>query len=110
MPKHLTSFDQDAARFARATEQQFSALRSAMRQLQDSSAGLRGALKVPVIKGGNRYSKSTRTSPSILTRALDAGFNSLVNSGVKNAGSFYTSAAQSASSWIDDLNVGQRLR
>jgi hypothetical protein len=120
-----------AATFAASAQKEFSALKSALQQAEQSLSKLRGTLHVAVPKGGSRTIKGSRSSPSLLVSAgassLGGFFSSQIVSGGGSllgdlfdggddfssgdiGGSFQQSATQFAAKIFDASLRGQRIR
>jgi hypothetical protein len=113
MPQH-SPIDQRAAGFATASQRDLAQLRASLKKLQDSGAGLRRALHVPVPKGGRRSTRGVRNSPDLFERAGLNAFGGFLGHGLTDdlglgSGSFYASGPQNASLWSDILQLGQRV-
>jgi len=100
--------------FSAGTHQQLIALGKATRALRDKMPGLHKSLRVPIPRGGGRYEKSSRTAPSVFTRAGEAAFGNLLSADLLpgiglTSGSFYASSSQLSSSWLQAIRQGQRI-
>ncbi len=109
------NFARADAAFAQSAQRQFAELNKAMSALQDKMSGLNRALKVPVPKGGSRYTKTVRTNPSILDKLGEDSIGDFLSGsilagvGLGSGGSFYPSSSQISSLTMQSMQKGQRI-
>ena len=107
--------DRRAASFASTAERQLAQLRKSLTAAEDSIAGLRGSVKVPVPKGGRRSTRGVRSNPNIFERAGISGIGNfpVVALPMKLASAPAASTQELSANvrpiWSDMLQQGQRI-
>ncbi len=125
MPARRPRLASSAATQALRASRELATLARAMRQARSPTAGLQLALKVPVIRQQRRTIRASRDGSSSLLRSEAAAFGQLFGSALfggdglltdsgdgssQALGRFYDSQSRIASSLIDRLVLGQRVR
>jgi hypothetical protein len=103
--------DSEAAAFARRAEQQIAALNKALKAMSDNMSGLHRGVRVPVPKGGSRYTKRTVSALSPFAAGGLAAFGTFAAGAFNDATGIgnYASSAQVASSWMSAFQKAQRI-